>query len=94
MEIFLYRLEKIIHERKNAHPDTSYTARLFAKGQDAILQKVGEEAVEYILDAKNRNRERAISEAADLVYHLLVSLAEQNIALRDIEAELERRHKL
>lgn len=92
--MFFYRLEKIIHERKGAHPDTSYTARLFAKGQDAILQKVGEEAVEYILDAKNRNRERAISEASDLFYHLLVSLAEQGIALRDVEAELERRHKI
>ncbi len=92
-ESFLFTLEEIIQQRKNESPEKSYTAELFAKGMDKILQKVGEEAVEYIIDAKNKNRERTVSEAADLLYHLLVSLAANDLTLADIEEELTRRHK-
>lgn len=91
---FLYTLEEIIQQRKTESPDTSYTAAIFQKGLDKILQKVGEEAVEYIIDAKNRDPQRAVSEAADLLYHLLVSLAANDLSIKDVEKELEKRHKI
>ncbi len=90
---FLTQLENIIKERKQNLPEGSYTTSLFKKGHDKILQKLGEEAVEYIIDAKNENSERAISEGADLIFHLLMSLAYQGLSLADIVAELEKRHK-
>ncbi|MCS6984264.1 MAG: phosphoribosyl-ATP diphosphatase [Leptospiraceae bacterium] len=90
---FIYELEKIINERKNYEPHCSYTAKLFSQGIDKILQKIGEEAVEYLIEAKNGNKERAISEAADLIYHFLVSLNYSGISLGEIEEELQRRHR-
>ncbi len=90
---FLGHLENVLKEKQNASPETSYTAKLFSLGIDKILQKVGEESIEYILDAKNDNRERMISEGADLLYHFIVSLIARGVSLADIAAELERRHK-
>ncbi len=90
---FLGHLENVLKEKQNANPETSYTAKLFSMGIDKILQKVGEESIEYILDAKNDNRERMISEGADLLYHFTVSLIARGVSLADIAAELERRHK-
>lgn len=89
---FLYTLEKVIASRAGQMQANSYTAKLIQKGHDKILQKVGEESVEYIIDAKNKNKERAISEACDLLYHLMVSFYTLGISFDEIEAELEKRH--
>lgn len=90
---FLYTLQAIVQERKANPPPGSYTARLLAAGEDEMLKKVGEEAMEIILAAKGQGNERLISETADLVYHLLVLLAARGLTLADVEAELERRHR-
>ena len=88
----LYDLFAIIKDRQ-AHPtEDSYTARLFATGQDAILKKVGEEAMEVILAAKGQGNQRVVEEVADLFYHTLVLLADCDLALADVEAELRKRH--
>jgi phosphoribosyl-ATP pyrophosphohydrolase len=87
----LQRLEAIITARKNAAPDSSYVAKLNAKGLDAILKKVGEEAFETVIAAKSGSREDTIYETADLLFHTLVMLSHQNIALADVLAELDRR---
>lgn len=79
-----------ILERKELPKEGSYTNYLFDKGLDKILKKVGEEATEVIIAAKN-DQEELISETADLVYHMLVLLAEKNIPLSEIEKELEKR---
>lgn len=71
----------------------SYTASLFAAGEDEILKKVGEEAMEVILAAKGQGNERLVSEIADLTYHVLVLLAARGLSLEDIGAELERRKR-
>jgi phosphoribosyl-ATP pyrophosphohydrolase len=93
MTNFLNTLFQVIQERKaNPTPD-SYTAKLFAEGEDRILQKVGEEAVEIIIAGKGQGNERLISESADFLYHWLVLLAEKGVDLGEVEAELERRHK-
>ena len=86
-------LEDLLRERKKNLPEGSYTTKLFNKGRDKILQKVGEEAVEFVIDAKNENSERMISEGADLIYHLLVALVDHDLSLADIQAELKSRHK-
>jgi len=91
-ENFLSTLENIIIERKNSADSKSYTATLFAKGLDKILQKVGEESVEYIIAAKNDNDSLAIGEAADLLYHFIVSLHARNLTLDMINEELIQRH--
>jgi len=71
----------------------SYTAQLFDAGEDEIVKKIGEEAVEVILAAKGQGDERVISEVADLLYHTLVLLAARSLTLEQVEAELEKRHK-
>ena len=87
------QLFEIIQERKaNPRPE-SYTNRLLSQGLDAILQKVGEEAVEVILAAKGQGRERLVAEMADLFYHSLVLLACQGLNLADVEDELRRRQR-
>ena len=88
----LNRLFEIILARRENPPPGSYTARLFAAGEDEIVKKVGEEAVEVILAVKGQGDERVISEVADLFYHTLVLLAARGLTLADVEAELERRH--
>ena len=90
---FLWTLQTIIQERKANPQPGSYTASLFAAGEDEIVKKVGEEAVEVILAVKGQGDERVISETADLFYHLLILLAQRGLTLEQVEAELERRHK-
>jgi len=72
-------------------PKDSYVATLFRLGEDRIIQKVGEEATEVVIAAKNKNKQRIISETADLLFHLLVLLSFKNITLTKIEKELESR---
>jgi phosphoribosyl-ATP pyrophosphohydrolase len=86
-------LFRLIQERKSNPSPGSYTNQLFAKGEDAILQKVGEEAVEVLLAAKGQGETRLIEEISDLFYHTLVLLAAKGLTLSDIEAELTRRHQ-
>jgi len=89
----LNNLYRIIEERKRELPEGSYTAELFKKGQDRILQKVGEEAIESILALKSRERKEAVYEVADLLYHLLVALVNEGITLDEVAEELKRRMK-
>ncbi len=88
----LHQLFDLILARRENPPPGSYTARLFATGEDEIVKKVGEEAVEVILAVKGQGDEQVISEVADLFYHTLVLLAARGLTLADVEAELERRH--
>ncbi len=90
---FLSELESIIAERSSANPAESYTALLKDKGIPFIAQKVGEEAVETIIEAMKGDKERLTSEAADLTYHLLVLLNESGLSLADIAKELQSRHQ-
>ncbi len=91
--LFLAHLENIIHDRKNTPSAKSYTSELFAKGINKIAQKVGEEAVELVIEAKDNNKELFIGEAADLLYHYLVLLAAKDLTLADVVKKLEKRHK-
>jgi phosphoribosyl-ATP pyrophosphohydrolase len=88
----LEKIFKIIEDRKANPKAGSYTNQLLDEGEDRVLQKVGEEAVEVLLAAKGQGKERLISELADLTYHCLVLLVQQGLRLEDIGAELERRH--
>jgi phosphoribosyl-ATP pyrophosphohydrolase len=88
----LDQLFQLICGRRENAPPGSYTAQLFAAGEDGIVKKVGEEAVEVILAAKGQGDRRLIEELADLYYHSLVLLAARGLSLADVEAELERRH--
>lgn len=89
---FLPTLENVIRERRAAAPEGSYTARLFAEGIPKIAQKVGEEAVETVIESLGNNRERLLDETADLLYHLLVLLAAKEVKLEEVEAKLRERH--
>lgn len=89
----LGELSEVISQRKAELPEGSYTTYLFQKGLDKILKKVGEEAAEVIIGAKNKNREEVVYEVSDLIYHLLVLLAEQEISLQEIADELASRRK-
>ncbi len=84
-------LEKIISERAKAPIEQSWTAKLFAAGQSKAAKKLGEEAIETVIAAISNDRDNLVSEAADLVYHLLVVLKIANIGVDDILAELARR---
>ncbi|HMQ87938.1 MAG TPA: bifunctional phosphoribosyl-AMP cyclohydrolase/phosphoribosyl-ATP diphosphatase HisIE [Flavilitoribacter sp.] len=90
---FLARLESVIRSRKSGNPSESYTAALFAKGINKIAQKVGEEAVELVIEAKDDNRDLFLNEAADLLFHYLVLLNAKDASLSDVVAILEKRHK-
>jgi len=90
-EDVLLRLEKVIRDRKLSPKEGSYTSSLFADGLNKIAQKVGEEAVELIIEAKDADEARFKSEAADLLYHLLVLFAAKNISLADVFDELKAR---
>ena len=87
----LERLERTIAERRKASPDESYVASLTARGLPVIARKLGEEAVEAVVAALTNNREELIGEAADVLFHLLVLLAEKDIPLSVVMAELDRR---
>ena len=89
----LKELFEIIEDRKRNPTAESYTARLMNTGEDKILQKVGEEAIEVILAAKGQGNQRIIEEVSDLFYHTLVLLSFKGLAVGDIEAELKRRHR-
>ncbi len=89
---FLYELEKIIYDRKNNPTEESYTVSLFKKGINKIAQKVGEEATEVVIEAMDNNIELLKEETSDLLYHLLVLLAEKNISLNEINDVLQKRH--
>jgi phosphoribosyl-AMP cyclohydrolase / phosphoribosyl-ATP pyrophosphohydrolase len=89
----LKELYAVIEQRKETRPDGSYTAYLFNSGLDKILKKVGEEATETIVAAKNVDSQRFVSETADLIYHLLVLLVERGVALDEISRELKGRKK-
>ena len=87
----LARLHGVIEQRKAGDPDKSYVARLFRKGTDAILKKVGEEATEAVMAAKDGDRQRIVAETADLWFHCLIMLAQFGLRPADVLAELRRR---
>ncbi|MDO5613333.1 MAG: phosphoribosyl-ATP diphosphatase [Paracoccus sp. (in: a-proteobacteria)] len=87
----LDRLAATIAARKDADPDESWTARLLSKGPEKCAEKFGEEAIEAVIEAVRGDRARLTSEAADVIYHLLVMLAARDVTLADVQAELERR---
>ena len=90
---FIYKLEEIIADRKNNPTDKSYTASLFQKGTNKIAQKVGEEAVETVIEAMDNNDDLFLYESADLMFHYLMLLQAKGFTLKDIEAELIKRQK-
>lgn len=87
----LSRLETVIAERRGASPDSSYVAKLNARGVPVMARKVGEEGVEAAVAALSGSRDELVGEAADLIFHLLVLLGAKDIALTDVLAELDRR---
>ena len=89
----LNELFEIIEDRKANPTERSYTASLFAEGEDRILQKIGEEAVEVIIAVKGQGNQRIIEEVSDLFYHTLVMLSAKGLKLSDIEDELRKRHQ-
>jgi phosphoribosyl-ATP pyrophosphohydrolase/phosphoribosyl-AMP cyclohydrolase len=90
---FLNTLETVIAQRKMGEPATSYVASLFAKGINKIAQKVGEEAVEMVIEAKDQNETLFLDESADLLFHYLVLLQAKGYTLTDVVKILEKRHK-
>jgi len=93
LEGVLQELYSVIEQRKEKRPDGSYTTYLFNSGLDKILKKVGEEATETIVAAKNSDLHRLVSETGDLLYHLLVLLVERGVTLDEISRELKERRK-
>jgi len=94
MDDILDTLEATIRARKGADPASSYVAKLFGKGRAKIAQKVGEEATEVVIAAVSETPEALTGEAADLLFHLLVLLADAELSLEDVRAELRRREGL
>ncbi|MBA2614126.1 MAG: bifunctional phosphoribosyl-AMP cyclohydrolase/phosphoribosyl-ATP diphosphatase HisIE [Bacteroidetes bacterium] len=90
---FLNELEKIISNRKDDPQNDSYTSSLFKKGINKIAQKVGEEAIELVIESKDDNKELFVNEAADLLYHYLILLRAKDISLKDVTTILEERNK-
>jgi phosphoribosyl-ATP pyrophosphohydrolase len=93
MSDILHQLYARIESRKVNAPTESYTAKLFAAGEDEIVKKIGEEAIEVIVATKGQGNERIIAEVADLVYHTMVLLAARGIVWRAVEDELARRFR-
>lgn len=89
---FLADLESLVKNRKKNLPKDSYTTSLFEDGRDKIIQKVGEEAIEAVIEANNDNRDSFVNETADLLYHLIVLLVELEVPLGTIVERLEERH--
>lgn len=90
--LFLGELQSFIDRRKEEMPEGSYTTSLFNKGINKIAQKVGEEALETVIEATNGTKEHLVYEASDLLYHLLVMLTEKGLRIEDVAAELQQRH--
>jgi phosphoribosyl-ATP pyrophosphohydrolase len=93
MQNFIEELDNIIADRKKGNNPDSYTASLFKQGKDRILKKIGEEAGEVIIASKNNDPEELKNEAADLVFHLMVTLQEQNLTFKDVVEILKSRHR-
>lgn len=91
---FIYELEQVVNQRIDSDVQDSYTNRLFKKGINKVAQKVGEEAVELVIEAKDDNQDQFKNEAADLLYHLLILLKTKNVLFSDIEEVLKSRHKI
>jgi len=91
MNDILQRLTQTLQARKQAAPDSSYVAKLFSKGEDAILKKVGEEATEVVLAAKGGDKAHLVHETADLWFHCMVLLAQHDLSADDVLNELARR---
>jgi phosphoribosyl-ATP pyrophosphohydrolase len=91
MSDILLELARVLEERKNANPDDSYVAGLYDKGLDTILKKIGEEATETVMAAKDGNKAQIVYETADLWFHTLVLLAQQGLGPDDVLSELARR---
>ena len=94
MQNVFEQLSATIEARKTASPDSSYVAKLFHKGADSVLKKIGEEATEVVIAAKDENREQIVYESADLLFHLMVMLARYDLTLADVATELARREGL
>lgn len=90
--LFLTELQDFINNRKEEMPEGSYTTKLFKDGVNKIAQKVGEEALETVIEATNGNSEHLVYEASDLLYHLLVLLTDKGLRIEDVAAELQKRH--
>ena len=90
----LDELYQVICERRDNPSDVSYTAMLISKGEDEILKKIGEEAIEVIIAAKGQGDQRLVEEISDLVYHSLVLIASRGLTPDDIRGELDNRHKV
>ncbi|OOZ36332.1 phosphoribosyl-ATP diphosphatase [Solemya velesiana gill symbiont] len=94
MSDVLERLAEVLEERKSAQPDSSYVAKLYSKGLDSILKKIGEEATETVMAAKDGDADKIVYETADLWFHSMVLLAQQGLGPGDVLAELDRRFGL
>ena len=94
MNDVLKRLTELLEARKSADPQSSYVAKLYAKGNDAILKKIGEEATETVIAAKSADKQQIVYETADLWFHCLVMLAHHGLSAEDVLAELARREGL
>ena len=94
MSEVLQRLAELLEARKTADPSTSYVAKLYAKGNDAILKKIGEEATETVIAAKSGDKSQIVYETADLWFHTLVMLAHHGLKPEDVLQELARREGL
>jgi len=94
MNDILERLSQVLEVRKSAEPESSYVAKLYAKGLDAILKKIGEEATETVMAAKDGDANKIVYEVADLWFHTLVLLAQQGLGPDRVLAELDRRFGL
>ena len=92
-EGFIRRLQSVVQQRHRDMPEGSYTTKLFIKGVKKIAQKVGEEAVESVVEAVDGNRDRFIYEASDMIYHLLVLMEQMGCSIEDMERELALRHR-
>lgn len=90
---FLHTLEQVIKDRKEQQPENSYVSYLFHKGINRIAQKVGEEAIETVIEAKDNDDEKFLGEASDLLFHYLILLNAKGFELKDVLAVLEARHK-
>lgn len=94
MNDILSRVADILEQRKQADPESSYVAKLYYKGMDAILKKIGEEATETVMAAKDGESQKIIYETADLWFHTMVLLAQQGLRPEDVLQELDRRFGL
>jgi len=91
---FFNLLFDLIKDRKEKMPENSYTTKLFLRGENRIIQKVGEEAIETVIAAKNNDKDEIINEVSDLIYHLFVMLVQKEIGINEIAGKLIERHKM